>query len=95
MDLNEYYGAVQEGEAALVFGTERLEERGLLIDQYSYLPLTAVNTYLNQRYYWDADNQQILYATPTKLEAVPAKEEAGAPVLLKATVMLRSPVGCR
>lgn len=83
MDLNEYYGAVQEGEAALVFGTERLEERGLLIDQYSYLPLTAVNTYLNQRYYWDADNQQILYATPTKLEAVPAKEEAGAPVLLK------------
>lgn len=83
MDLNQYYGAFPDGEAKLVLGTEFLEERGLILESYAYLPLTTVNTYLNQRYYWDAGNQQILYATPTTLEAVPAKEEVGTAVLLK------------
>ena len=30
MDLNEYYGEMADGEIALVIGTEKLEERGLL-----------------------------------------------------------------
>ena len=30
MDLNEYYGEMADGEIALVIGTEKLEERGLI-----------------------------------------------------------------
>ena len=30
MDLNEYYGEMADGEIALVIGTEKLEERGLV-----------------------------------------------------------------
>ena len=30
MDLNEYYGQVAEGEAALILGTEKLEQRGII-----------------------------------------------------------------
>ena len=30
MDLNEYYGEMTDGEIALVIGTEKLEERGLV-----------------------------------------------------------------
>ena len=83
MDLNEYYGEMADGEIALVIGTEKLEERGLVNGDRVYLPLDVVNTYLNQRYYWDSANQQILYATPSELTSVSASSEAGDKVWVK------------
>ena len=83
MDLNEYYGEMADGEIALVIGTENLEERGLVVGDRVYLPLDVVNTYLNQRYYWDSANQQILYATPSELTSVSASSEAGDKVWVK------------
>ena len=83
MDLNEYYGEMADGEIALVIGTEKLEERGLVDGDRVYLPLDVVNTYLNQRYYWDSANQQILYATPSELTSVRASSEAGDKVWVK------------
>ena len=83
MDLNEYYGEMADGEIALVIGTEKLEERGLVVGDRVYLPLDVVNTYLNQRYYWDSANQQILYATPSELTSVSASSEAGDKVWVK------------
>lgn len=83
MNLNEYYGEMADGEIALVIGTEKLEERGLVDGDRVYLPLDVVNTYLNQRYYWDSANQQILYATPSELTSVSASSEAGDKVWVK------------
>lgn len=83
MDLNEYYGEMTDGEIALVIGTEKLEERGLVDGDRVYLPLDVVNTYLNQRYYWDSANQQILYATPSELTSESASSEAGDKVWVK------------
>lgn len=83
MDLNEYYGEMADGEIALVIGTEKLEERGLVDGDRVYLPLDVVNTYLNQRYYWDSANQQILYATPSELTSESASSEAGDKVWVK------------
>ena len=83
MDLNEYYGEMTDGEIALVIGTEKMEERGLVDGDRVYLPLDVVNTYLNQRYYWDSANQQILYATPSELTSASASSEAGDKVWVK------------
>ena len=83
MDLNEYYGEMTDGEIALVIGTEKLEERGLVVGDRVYLPLDVVNTYLNQRYYWDSANQQMLYATPSELTSESASSEAGDKVWVK------------
>lgn len=83
MDLNEYYGEMADGEIALVIGTEKLEERGLVVGDRVYLPLDVVNTYLNQRYYWDSANQQMLYATPSELTSESASSEAGDKVWVK------------
>ena len=83
MDLNEYYGEMADGQIALVIGTEKLEERGLVDGDRVYLPLDVVNTYLNQRYYWDSANQQILYATPSELTSASASSEAGDKVWVK------------
>ena len=90
MDLNEYYGQVAEGEAALILGTEKLEQRGIISGEEGYLPLDVVNTYLNQRYYWDAENQQILYATPSEVTSMPASSEAGSQVWLRDGVVYLS-----
>lgn len=83
MDLNEYYGQVADGEIALVMGTEKLDERGLFDGDRVYLPLDVVNTYLNQRYYWDSADQKVLYATPSELTSEAASAEAGEQVWLK------------
>ena len=83
MDLNEYYGQVADGEIALVLGSEKLEERGLVDGDRVYLPLDVVNTYLNQSYYWDSENQQVLYATPSELTSAAASSEPGDQVWVK------------
>ena len=83
MDLNEYYGELGDGEAALVLGTDLLDEKALVAGERVYLPLDVVNTYLNQRYYWDSADQKVLYATPSELTSVSAASEAGDQVWLK------------
>lgn len=83
MDLTEYYGAVGDGEAAVVLGTDIMEARARISGDQVYLPLDVVNTYLNQRYYWDSASQQILYATPSELQYYPASESGDGEVWLK------------
>ena len=84
MDLNEYYGEMADGEIALVIGTEKLEERGLVDGDRVYFTTGCGEIlYLNQRYYWDEEGQQILYATPSELIYTPASTEAGGDVWLK------------
>ena len=83
MNLSEYYGQPAEGEAVIILGTEIREERALVENGMVYLPIDLVNTYLNQRYYWDSYNQQILYATPAELTETAASDQAGGDVWLK------------
>ncbi|MFQ7786746.1 MAG: hypothetical protein ACLRIP_01000 [Blautia massiliensis (ex Durand et al. 2017)] len=83
MDLTEYYGQNADGEAALILGTEKLEEKALISGEDVYLPLDVVNGYLNQRYYWDSENKKILYATPSSLTEEPASDKADGNVWLK------------
>ena len=83
MDLTEYYGHNADGEAALILGTQKLEQKALFSGNDVYLPLDVVSGYLNQRYYWDSENKKILYATPTSLTEEAASEQADGNVWLK------------
>lgn len=83
MDSSEYYGEIAEGEAAVIMGTEILEQRALVTGDQVYLPLELVNSYLNQRFYWDPESHQILYATPSELHTYVVSEEPGGEVWLK------------
>lgn len=82
MNLTEYYGQNEDGEATLIIGTDKLEQKAIISGEEAYLPLDVVNSYLNQRYYWDSDNKKILYATPTKLTEMAASQESGSEVWL-------------
>ena len=90
MDLTEYYGQNTDGEASLVAGTQKLEQKALISGDEVYIPLDVVNGYLNQRYYWDSANKKILYATPTSLTEEAASDQPGGNVWLKeSTVYLK------
>ena len=90
MDLTEYYGQNADGEASLVAGTQKLEQKALISGDEVYIPLDVVNGYLNQRYYWDSANKKILYATPTSLTEEAASDQPGGKVWLKeSTVYLK------
>ena len=90
MNLTEYYGQPGDGEMAVILGSNIMEERALMSGDQIYLPLDMVNTYLNQRYYWDSADNQILYATPSELQYYPASESGDGDVWLKdGTVYLR------
>lgn len=90
MYLTEYYGQNADGEASLVAGTQKLEQKALISGDEVYIPLDVVNGYLNQRYYWDSANKKILYATPTSLTEEAASDQPGGNVWLKeSTVYLK------
>lgn len=90
MDLTEYYGQNADGEASLVAGTQKLEQKALISGDEVYIPLDVVNGYLNQRYYWDSANKKILYATSTSLTEEAASDQPGGNVWLKeSTVYLK------
>ena len=90
MDLTESYGQNADGEASLVAGTQKLEQKALISGDEVYIPLDVVNGYLNQRYYWDSANKKILYATPTSLTEEAASDQPGGNVWLKeSTVYLK------
>ena len=75
MDLKEYFGEVQNNEAILVIGDAIQEQRAILgnpeaglTEENIYLPQYVVTEALNQRFYWDAENRQILTAVSGKDE---------------------------
>lgn len=60
--------AVSGSEVAIVLDNE-LEEMaaGRYIDGQTYLPLEWVNDNLNERFYWDSEQKQMIYALPESI----------------------------
>ena len=79
-DLDIYYGAPAEGEAAIILGSEIMEDRAKVSGEDIYLPLDFVNRYLNKAYYLDEDNHEILYATPSSLTRQACESQPGREV---------------
>ncbi len=84
-DLVAFYdpdGTLGENRAVIILGERILEERGLLAGENAYLPLDVVNTYINQRFYYDEENRQMLYATPEQLDTTAISDIPGADAYL-------------
>ena len=73
----------RRAKTTVILGTDIMETKAVKSGDRVYLPLDMVNTYLNQRYYWDSANQQILYATPSELQYYPASGSGDSEVWLK------------
>ena len=69
MDLKEYY-KVEPDEIMVILQNEIKEERGLYLDKVAYLRYDTVTDYLNKRFYWDANENLLIYTTQSDVVKV-------------------------
>lgn len=67
-DQSEWFGASGD-EAAIIWNQEQehIEAKGRLIGGEIYLPLTWVQEYINEKFYWDAGSRQLIYTLPESI----------------------------
>lgn len=66
-DQSLWYG-VSGDETAVILDNEKEEGvTGKMVNGQVYLPLSWVNQKLNERFYWDAENHQLIYALPDSI----------------------------
>lgn len=67
LDLNEYYEISSEDQVAIILNREVIEDKATVINGNVYLDYNFVHDYINPRYYWDATENILLYATDSEL----------------------------
>lgn len=72
MSSQEYFGLDHEGEAAIVAGSETLPYKGKILNEVAYVDYQAVKEVLNDYFYWDSENNTMLYTMPTDVVQIPA-----------------------
>ncbi len=69
-DLNEYYGIEQKGQLAITINNEIIEPRGMISDGKAYVQYETVRDYISDRYYWDPNENILLYTLPKDIVKV-------------------------
>lgn len=66
-ELSDYYQMSSENDVAIIFNNEVLSVQGRMIDGNVYLDYDTVHDLINNRFYWDANENKLLYTTATDL----------------------------
>lgn len=85
VDQSEWYQASGD-QTAVFFNSERAEGvQGRYIDGQNYLPLDWVNEKVNERFYWDEENSQLIYTLPDQIVYANAETmgNSGKPLLVQ------------
>lgn len=69
-DLDKYYGIEQEGQLAIVVNNEVVEPKGMIADGKTYIQYEIVRDYINSRFYWDPNENILLYTLPKDMVSV-------------------------
>ena len=69
-DLDEYYGIKSENQLAVVVNNGILEPGGMLSDGKAYVEYSLVRDYINERFYWDPNENTLLYTLPNDVVSV-------------------------
>lgn len=67
----DYFGQMEEDEAAIILGSGQVPERAIALDGALYIPYDLVSTTLNPRFYWDADIGKMLFTTADQEFEIP------------------------
>lgn len=62
-DKSRIFG-IKNGQVALILDNQLQEEKGIYEDGQVYVPVSWVNQYLNERFYWDEGEKLLVYALP-------------------------------
>ena len=73
MSYEEYFGQMKENEAAIVLQDQIITDtRAAVSDSGSvYLPHEFVRSCLNERFFWDEENGEVLFTTATQTYVIP------------------------
>jgi len=63
-DRNEYYGIKKENQMAVIINNQVMEPQGMIEDGKAYLQYELVKEHLNSRFYWDPNENVLLYTLP-------------------------------
>lgn len=69
-DLNKYYGIEQEGQVAITVDNQVVEPHGMVSDGKVYVQYDVVRNYINSRFYWDPNENVLLYTLPNDMVSV-------------------------
>lgn len=72
-DLSTHYNLTSEEEVAIIYNNELIEAKARFINGVVYLDLNTVKELINDRFYWDANENLLRYTTATELISVPAE----------------------
>ena len=66
-DLNEYFGIESEEQVGITINNEVIEAGAMRVDGHLYLSYEVVRDYLNDRFYWDPNENILLYTLPREM----------------------------
>ncbi len=64
-DIYEYFNLTEDDDMAIVFEGALLSGQARYINGHVYLPYTFVHDYINERFFWDGNENLLLYTTAT------------------------------
>lgn len=74
-NLYEYYGLEKESRAAIVLNHEILEQQAVIKDGMLYLDYDTVRELFNDRFYWDGNENLLLYTTASDVITAKVSEK--------------------
>uniref|UniRef100_UPI0040578D0B glycosyl hydrolase family 18 protein n=1 Tax=Agathobacter sp. TaxID=2021311 RepID=UPI0040578D0B len=83
MELTDYYEITDESQVAITLNQTVLDSYGKLIDGHIYLDYHFVHDILNSRFYWDSNENILLYTTSN--EVISAKSDSSTYTVSKST----------
>lgn len=89
-DLSEYYGLTSADQVAVILNSELMEYSARLIDGHVYVDYDFVHDTLNPRFYWDENENKLLYTTSRDL--IMADADSSSYVITKSSVDYGRPV---
>lgn len=74
---------IREGQVAILLNGELQESKGIYADGQVYLPVSWVNACVNERFYWDSEEELLIYTLPEEIVYADAQTEGEAGPLLQ------------
>ena len=73
-ELTEYYGITNDSQVAITLNNTVLDTHATMINGYIYLDYNLVHDALNSRFYWDTNENILLYTSASKVISAKADE---------------------
>lgn len=71
-DKNEYFGITDTSQVGLAIDNQIPDVKSMKEGSEVYLDFDSVHDYVNQRFYWDSNENRLLYTLPDRTLSIPA-----------------------